>query len=191
MAVSALLRGRHGARLVNLQKAQLIGHRPRHPHRAHRSPSRRVAVVMRVEPTGFGSSRPRSGRCEVSRGSRAGPRGFGVLETPPFAVLGKRGCRRKGMTTGQHLLDELRHEHGEGRLVSFLVRHESGGVPRVGRHDRAARTNRREPSGSGNRTRLICTYRETEARSEAGGRVEAGRWCIHAGSRPDRDEGVS
>lgn len=49
-----------------------------------------------------------------------GATGLWVLETPPFAFLGKRGCRRKGMITGEHLLDELRHEHGEGRLVSFL-----------------------------------------------------------------------
>jgi hypothetical protein len=61
------------------------------------------------------------------------------------------------MTTGEYLLDELRHEHGEGRLVLFLGSACIGGVPWVGRHDRAARTNRREPSASGNRTGLICT----------------------------------
>ena len=58
----------------------------------------------------------------------------------------------------------------------------------MGRNDSAARTNRREPSGSGTGQGLTAHVGEDGNKVRNRGRAEAGRWRLHAGSRPDRDE---
>jgi len=169
-----LVPGNHVARLMNLQKAQLIG---------HRSPSRRVAVVMRVEPNGLGSFWPRSERCQVSRGLRAEPLGLAWWKHRPSRSSDNRVGGGRASQPESTFWMSCATSVAKAGSFRFWVRDDFGGVPRVGRHDRATRMNRREPPGSGLGQGLTARVGENGNKARNRGRVEAGRRRIHAAEK--------